>query len=126
MSSELNILIVDDSKVIRSMLADALKSVGYHNVISVANGKEAIDMLLQVKVDLVISDWNMPICSGFDLLKSIRQSEGYKDLPFIMLTSEKGNESFKAAMEAGATDYIKKPFLKEDVALKIKSILEWS
>lgn len=125
MSQELVILVVDDAKTIRTIMTQILSDIGYENVIPAVNGKDALEVMLQNKVDLIISDWKMPVCDGLDLLKAIRNSDTHSDLPFIMLTSEKDNQSYKTAMLAGATDYIKKPFSKDVLRIKLKSILHW-
>ena len=119
-------LIVDDSESMRKMIRKALADFGLKNHLEAGSGKEALDIMAARDVGLVISDWNMPKGNGLEFLKAIRASKRHENLPFIMLTSEAGAESYKIAMDHGATDYISKPFTKEQLVTKVKSIIAWS
>ncbi len=126
MGSSYAILIVDDSVAIRSLIRKSLVSSGFTNTVEAQDGKEAIDMLSMFKINLIISDLNMPKVNGLELLKAILGHSVFKTIPFVVLTSDINDETFEKAMKLGATDYIKKPFTKENLISKIKSIIEWS
>ncbi len=125
MGSSFVILLVDDSKSLRSLIRKALESAGFDNLMEADDGKKALDILSANPVDLIISDINMPRINGIELLKSVLKNPFLKKIPFIVLTSETHNKTFKEAMQIGATDFIKKPFTRDDLITKIKSIIAW-
>ena len=120
------ILVVDDSAAMRNLIKNALNASGFTTVVEAGDGKEAIDMLSITPVNLIISDLNMPKVNGLELLNAVLNHPVFKSIPFIVLTSETHDETFKQAMKLGAADFIKKPFGPEELAVKIKSIIEWS
>ncbi len=126
MDSSYAILIVDDSSTLRNLIRKSLESAGYNNIIEAINGKAALNVLSQNKIDLIISDLIMPELNGLELLRALIDKPDYQSIPFIVLTSETSNETFKEVMKTGATDFIKKPFTSEDLINKIKSIIAWS
>ena len=113
------ILIVDDSESIRELVGSTLSEVGYE-VSRGVDGKDAFDQLQDIKVDLVLTDLNMPTMDGIMLLKEIRKHEKYKYLPVLILTTESEAKKRQEAKEAGATGWIVKPF-DQDRLLKIIS-----
>jgi two-component system chemotaxis response regulator CheY len=115
------ILIVDASEYMRDYTQKALKHQGYNDVIEAVDGKNALDVLMEYKVDLIISELQMPKVSGLDLLKAMSNHSTLKSIPCIISTSDISSDSFKDAMEIGA-DYIKKPFTSSELDSKIKSI----
>ncbi len=125
MGSSFVILLVDDSKSLRSLIRKSLESAGFDNLMEADDGKHALDILSANPVDLIISDINMPRINGIELLKSVMKNPFLKKIPFIVLTSETHNKTFKKAMQIGATDFIKKPFTRDDLITKIKSIIAW-
>ena len=125
MNASFVILIVDDSDSLRNLIRKSLESAGFTNLLEAVDGKDALDVLMEHKVDLIISDINMPKVNGFELLRALKNHSSLKTIPFIILTSETENETYKEAIKTGATDFIKKPFTKEDLIVKIKSIIEW-
>lgn len=125
MGESLSILIVDDSDMLRNLIRSTLESAGFGSTLEAVDGKDALDVLMQHKVDLIISDLNMPKVNGLELLKALLRNPVLKKIPFIVLTSETGDETFKEVMKIGAADFIKKPFTKEGLIVKIKSIIEW-
>ncbi|NDC36646.1 MAG: response regulator [Proteobacteria bacterium] len=117
------ILIVDDHLLTREMVRMILKGLGFNTLISVESAFEAVEQLKLGGVDLVICDWNMPKFSGLELLRTIRTSKKFHELPFLMLTAEAYRESLKEAVKAGVTDYIAKPFTAEVLQEKLEKIL---
>ena len=113
-------IVVDDSRAIRMILARTVRDLGYE-VREAGNGVEALDALnANPKADLVIADWNMPVMDGLELLHRIRASARHSSLPVVMVTTEAEVDQMALALEAGATEYIMKPFTKEILADKLR------
>jgi two-component system chemotaxis response regulator CheY len=103
------ILTVDDSLSVRKFMSLALKAGGYR-VISAVDGMDALEILPNEKVDLVITDLNMPNVDGFELVRTIRQNVMYSSLPIIILSSLADAENVEQGLKIGANSYIIKPF----------------
>lgn len=103
------ILAVDDSPSMRDMVRIALTSAGFE-VISANDGKEALDLARQSGFDLVLSDVNMPVMDGIELIRALRAESAYRHIPILMLTTEAGPDRKKEGKDAGATGWIVKPF----------------
>jgi two-component system chemotaxis response regulator CheY len=102
-------LVVEDSKTIRMILCEYLRKMKIE-VVEAANGREALERLKEMSPpDLVLVDWNMPVMSGIDFIRAVRELNIYDSLPLIMVTTNSENEHLGAAMEAGASEYIQKP-----------------
>lgn len=116
-------LIVDDSRAVRMILAKILRDIGFE-VIEAANGKQALDMIETEKmaVSLVLADWNMPEVNGLDLLKRLRQNPALSSLVVIMVTTETELDQITAALEAGANEYVMKPFTKDILMEKLQLV----
>jgi two-component system chemotaxis response regulator CheY len=114
-------LVVDDSKAIRMILAKTLKELGYE-IREAANGKEALAVIEAegTGVKLVLADWNMPEMNGMDLLKSLRQNPQLASLVIVMVTTETELGQMAAALEAGANEYVMKPFTKDILVEKLQ------
>jgi DNA-binding NtrC family response regulator len=115
------ILVVDDEKLIRWSLQECLQQEGYQ-VRAVENGKAALESLDEEVYDLVLLDYKLPDTNGLEVLGKIRG--GSPDLPVVMITSHSSVENAVAAMRAGATDYVGKPFRNEDILLRVDRALE--
>jgi len=122
MDLSLKILIVDDFATMRKILNNILKEIGFTNISQAANGKTALEKLKNTKFDLVFCDWNMPGMLGIDLLKTIRQDDELKKLPFVMVTAEAMKDNIIKAVKAGVTTYIEKPFSAETVRQELNKI----
>lgn len=120
----LSILVVDDFSSMRKLISNILAQLGYSNIIEADDGARALDILQHERVDLVITDWNMPQMSGLDLLKAIRASKTLKSLPVLMVTAEAVQESILQAAQAGVNNYIIKPFDAKTMAAKINKIFK--
>lgn len=103
------ILIVDDSASVRMVARIALREKGYE-VLEAANGREALDKLSGERVNLVVSDVNMPIMDGISFLKELKSRPSSKFVPVIMLTTEAGQDKMQEGRAAGAKAWITKPF----------------
>lgn len=113
-------LVVDDSRAVRMLLAKTLKQLGYE-VQEAANGREALEALEAANsgVSLVLADWNMPELNGLDLLKQLRQNPALASLAVVMVTTETEIENITEAMEAGANEYVMKPFTPDILVEKL-------
>ncbi|OGW18846.1 MAG: histidine kinase [Nitrospinae bacterium RIFCSPLOWO2_12_FULL_47_7] len=112
-------LVIDDSKAIRLILSQILKELGFE-VCSASHGIEALERLKEVgKVDLALVDWNMPEMNGFEFVCAVRKEEKYNDIRLMMVTTETEMAQVIKALEAGANEYVMKPFTKEIIREKI-------
>ncbi len=111
-------IVVDDSKSIRTILTKILQGAGFL-VEEAANGLEALETIQKEKVDLALVDWNMPDMDGREFIREVRQDKTYKDMRMIMVTTETAITKVEEALEAGADEYIMKPFTKEIILEKL-------
>ena len=123
-NKSIKILIVDDFATMRKVIRNLLKQGGYENIVEAEDGVAALKILQSQKVDFVISDWNMPNMSGLELLKAVRGSDELKELPFLMVTAEALKDNVVAAVKAGVSNYIVKPFTAEVLTEKIEKIVK--
>jgi two-component system chemotaxis response regulator CheY len=114
-------LVVDDSRAVRMILSKTLKGLGY-DVREAANGIEALEIIAleKTEVTLVLSDWNMPEMNGLELLKQLRRDPELASLVVIMVTTETELDQMAVALEAGANEYVMKPFTKEILVEKLQ------
>lgn len=123
-NKDMNILIVDDYNTMLRIIKNLLKQLGFNNVDEATDGSMALERVKQKDYGLVISDWNMEPMTGLDLLKSIRTSDSsYKGVPFIMVTAESKTENVIAAKQAGANNYVVKPFNADTLKSKMISVI---
>jgi len=115
------ILAVDDSKTMREMVSFTLKSAGY-DVVEAADGKAALLVLDQHKIDAVITDLNMPNMNGFELIRALRANPTCKFTPILMLTTEGDSSKKEEGKTAGATGWIVKPFNPEKLVDVVKKV----
>ncbi|MEO1334804.1 MAG: chemotaxis response regulator CheY [Myxococcota bacterium] len=104
------ILSVDDFSTMRRIIKNILRQLGYANVDEAPNGAEALSAMKGKAYDLVISDWNMPVKTGIELLKDVRADPELSHIPFLMVTAEAEKEQVVEAVQAGVNSYILKPF----------------
>lgn len=118
-----NALVVDDSKALRMILTRTLREVGYE-VCEAANGKEALRVIETQKatLKLILTDWNMPEMNGLELLKLVRKDPRLSSLVVVMVTTETEVDQMVVALEAGADEYVMKPFTKEILVEKLQGI----
>ncbi len=101
-------LVVDDSRMVRDLHSFMLQSGG-HEVEGAENGSEALERILTEKYDLIVTDINMPKMDGYELARSVRQTEGYQNTPIIMVSTESEAADKAKGFEAGANVYVVKP-----------------
>ncbi|ALM83211.1 response regulator [Bordetella sp. N] len=104
------ILVADDSATMRMIVQATLTGAGW-KVVAAGNGKEALDLAIaqDTPVDLVVSDWNMPVMGGLGLISGLRQVERYEEVPVLVLTTEDDVESKTAARDLGVCGWLQKP-----------------
>ena len=121
--ASLKILVVDDSITIRRIILNALRTIGYTDVVEASNGREALERLSD-GVNFVITDWNMPEMNGLDLTKQIRTKPGSSDLPILMITTRGTEADVVDVLQAKVNSYIVKPFTPQELKDKIDDILK--
>jgi two-component system chemotaxis response regulator CheY len=118
-------LIVDDSSVMRKIVERSLRQAGvdFAAVLEASNGSEALTVLQQHKVDLILSDINMPVMDGLQFVEALQSLPSAKDVPVVMITTE-GSESYVLkALSFGARGYIRKPFSPDEVKEHVLPVL---
>ena len=118
----MKILIVDDFSTMRRIIRNILKQLEFINVEEAEDGSVAFEKLKDADYDLLITDWNMPNMTGLDLLKAIRANEKLKDLKVLLVTAEAEKENIIQAAQAGANEYVVKPFTADVLGQKINKI----
>jgi len=121
-NNKMTILVVDDSGTMRAMFKQMLNQVGYDDLVFAVDGSDGITKLEENKIDLIISDWNMPKRDGLEFLTWVRGEDRFKEIPFIMATAQGDKAQQKRAKEAGANGHIPKPFDKEELKAGIEAV----
>jgi two-component system chemotaxis response regulator CheY len=116
------ILVIDDMSTMRKIVVKSLKEMGFVDIREAADGKLGWDLIDKTlpAVDLVISDWNMPNCTGLELLKKVRGDARFVKLPFVLLTAEAEAAQVAEAIKSGANNYIIKPFTPDSLKEKLE------
>lgn len=118
----MKIMIVDDCPTTRKLLGIYLRGKGY-DLVFAENGIDALEKLSREKINLILSDLNMPYMDGIELLRSVRSDPNLSHLPFLMVTTEADEDEKKRALDLGANGYLVKPVTAEIILQNIKSIL---
>ena len=115
--NNVRVLIVDDSSVMRKIVARSLQQAGLNlaQVLEAGNGAEALAVLKQGKVDLILCDINMPVMDGLELMKQLSGVENANGVPVVMITTEGNEGQVVQALSAGARGYIRKPFTPDQI-----------
>jgi len=114
-------LIVDDSKVIRKVARHILETLEF-TVREAADGQEAMERCLVEVPDVILLDWNMPVMSGMDFLRALREAPVAPRPKVVFCTTENGMEHIRAAIEAGADEYVMKPFDRDTLHSKLQIV----
>lgn len=120
----LKFLIVDDSQTMRRIVANSLKNLGYEDFVEACDGKDAlIKLSADDTLNFVITDWNMPVLSGLELIKAIRSDEKMGKIPVLMVTTRGVKDDIIEALKAKVNNYVVKPFTPAILREKIDQIL---
>ncbi len=119
-----SVVVVDDDVAYLHTLALMLRVIGFDKIDTFENGFDAMEAIEKSKPNLVISDWDMPIMNGIDLLTLIRADSDLKDIPFMMNTGHLDQERWKEAIKCGVTEFLFKPFSFDDFKSSVLLALE--
>ena len=124
--NSLRVLIVDDSSVMRKIVDRSLRQAGLDikEVFEASNGVEALSRMQQTRVDLILSDINMPTMDGLELVRQLQAVENAKGVPIVMVTTEAGESHVVQALSSGARGYIRKPFSPDQIRERIIPLLQ--
>ena len=124
MGYEQSIITVDDSSTMRRIIKNTLQKLGFETILEAGNGVEALEVMSKNKVDMIVTDWNMPEMDGLTFVKAVRAKDEYKDLPILMITTEAGKEDILTALRSGVNNYVLKPFTPETLQEKVFKLLD--
>ena len=115
------VLIVDDSRAIRRILGTTIRELGFE-VAEAANGQEALERLedMDQPVRFMLVDWNMPKMNGLDFVLKVRENKRFEESSILMVTTETAVDQMVKALDAGANEYVMKPFTKEIIEDKLR------
>jgi len=118
------VLVVDDSATVRKFVSVSLSMRGFE-VIAASDGMDALEKLPQRRVDLLVTDLNMPNMDGFELIRALRDNAEYRDLPVIILTSQNDQASRDTGAKLGVRSYLVKPFSLEMIQYEVSKYVSW-
>lgn len=116
------ILVAEDERDIRELIAFTLTFAG-HTIIQAANGEEAVELAQQVNPDLILTDVRMPKMTGYEVCKTLRGIPATANIPIVILSAKGQDDEIEAGKDAGATDYILKPFATDKLMQRVGEIL---
>ncbi|MGZ3691262.1 MAG: response regulator [Pseudobdellovibrio sp.] len=121
-NQSIKVLVVDDMMTMRKLVIRSLKESGFQDIVEAEDGAKAWQVLSSSdnSIGLVVSDWNMPNCTGIDLLKRVRADSRYKSIPFILVTAESEKSQVVEALKTGVSAYVIKPFDTQTLMGKIE------
>jgi two-component system chemotaxis response regulator CheY len=112
-------LVIDDSRTVRAIIGRILRDEGLE-VVEAANGREGLERLREPPgVELVLVDWNMPEMNGLDFIRAVRADRAYDPVRIMMVTTETEQGQVARALDAGANEYVMKPFTREILVAKL-------
>ena len=115
----MRVLVIDDSRTVRAIIGKILRDEGME-VVEAANGREGLERLAEPPgVELILVDWNMPEMNGLDFIKAVRAERTYDPVRIMMVTTETEQGQVIRALEAGANEYVMKPFTREILVAKL-------
>ncbi len=120
----MKILVVDDFSTMRRIIKNLLRDLGFNNTSEADDGSTALPMLQNGDFDFLVTDWNMPIMQGIDLLKAVRADERLASMPVLLVTAEAKKTQIVEAAQAGVNGYIVKPFTAQTLKEKLEKIFE--
>lgn len=117
------ILIADDSASMRAMLVAIVETIGDYQIVEASSGFEALRLLPRDRVDLILTDINMPDINGLELISYLRANPNYKDIPVFIISTEGSAKDIRKGKQLGADEYLVKPFSPETLHLLINKYL---
>jgi two-component system, chemotaxis family, chemotaxis protein CheY len=123
-NKSMRVLVVDDFSTMRRIIKNILRQLGFTDIVEADDGTTAWEILNKDRIEFVISDWNMPKMPGIELLRKVRGSEEFANMPFLMVTAEAQQENIIEAVQAKVSNYIVKPFTAETLGQKIEKIFD--
>lgn len=123
MTDRFTILLAEDSTLMRSLIRDMLRPAEQFTVIEAANGQQALEVLREQHVDMVLSDWNMQPMNGLQLLHAIRGDAELAEVPFVLMTGEQTPQTITHAVAAGVAGFLTKPFGRDQLAKLITRVI---
>ncbi len=115
----MRVLIIDDSRAMRAILTKIMTEMGF-KVVTAANGREGLERMAEDDgIGLVLVDWNLPEMNGFEFITEVRSEHAYDDVKLIMVTTETERERVEEALNAGADEYVMKPFTRGTLEEKL-------
>jgi DNA-binding response OmpR family regulator len=123
--ADLAALVIDDHLIIRQVLEQNLRGMGFTNIDTVVDYQSAQEKMKQRRYDIVFVDWILPGKSGYSLMQEYRQERDYDDIAFVMVTTETDERHMIEALKAGATSYIMKPVTPNAFQDKVLKVIDW-
>lgn len=120
----MKILIVDDFSTMRRIIKNLLRDLGFNNTVEADDGSTALPILQSGGIDFLVTDWNMPVMSGLELLQNVRSDPSLAKMPILMVTAEAKREQIILAAQAGVNGYVVKPFTAAVLKEKIEKIFD--
>ena len=120
--TSIKVLVVDDMSTMRRIVKNVLKQIGFSDIMEAENGQDGLTKLKAGGFGLVVSDWNMPVMQGIELLRAVRADPDLKSLPFLMVSAEAQKENIFVAVQAFVSNYVVKPFTAEALQEKLEKI----
>ena len=120
--TSIKVLVVDDMSTMRRIVKNVLKQIGFSDMIEAENGQDALNKLKAGDIGLIVSDLNMPVMQGMELLRAVRADPELKHLPFLMVAAEAQKENIVEAIQDGVSNYLVKPFTAEALQGKLEKI----
>ncbi len=116
-------LVIDDSRAMRMIISQTLSGCGFE-VVQAANGRQGLDVMASEgsAVNVVLVDWNMPEVNGLEFVQQVRANSGFDSIPLVMVTTETEVEQMVRALDAGANEYVMKPFTREVIEDKLRLV----
>lgn len=120
-----NVLIVDDSRSMRKVIAKTIRLSGFRigEYLEASNGREALEVLDNEWVDLILSDIHMPVMDGFGFIRFLKEKEICQDIPVVFVTTEANEERLNELISLGARGYIRKPFRPEEIRALLSKVM---
>jgi two-component system chemotaxis response regulator CheY len=116
----MRVLVIDDSRTMRRIIIDILREVGMEEIVEAANGREGLAQLQRyADIDLVLVDWNMPEMNGLEFIRAVRAEPGLAAVRILMVTTETESNQVVLALNAGANEYLMKPFTRDILVAKL-------